>query len=391
MPTRLYYTTSAAPISPTPDAGWNDTTGMVRRLADIVQAAATEQVTVSYAVTGPTYTCTVQLVSPPLAAQTISGSVSVVSRGRENTINANVNKRARSVRVVSGDGLTVRGTLNAWAATASTTELSATTLQGQQHASAAAITSVVCQAGDRIVVEVGYGVGTSGTTPQGIMEWGGTGTDHANANSDVTGTVPWVEFSGTITWLSPSSVTLTPAAASFSAPSTTPVPQPVTVALIPATATFTAPAVTPSGGGAASVTLTAATASFTAPAVTGVPQSVTVPLVPATAVFSARPVTATPGPVTAALVSATAVFSARPVTAQPGPVTTTLAPALATFMAPALAPESAAAKPLAHMSQVDRQPTRTSGVDRVPATMYTGPAAQPALAGTDRPAAQMEA
>lgn len=201
MATRLYYVANTAPpISPAFDAGWNSTTGAVRRMAAVTQDAATEQSTVNIGATGPSYTCQVQLVSPPLTAQTITGAVTVISRGRENTANANVNKRARSVRVVSGDGLTVRGTLNAWAATTSTTELSANTLQGQQHALNASLTSVTCQDGDRLVIEIGYGVGTSGTSPQGLMEWGGTGTDHGTGNSDVTGSVPWVEFSADLTF-----------------------------------------------------------------------------------------------------------------------------------------------------------------------------------------------
>ncbi len=207
MATRFYYVANTAPpVTPAFDGGWNSTTGAVRRLMDVAKAATTEQSTVSIGTTGPTYTCQVQLVSPPLAAQTISGTVTVISRGRENTTNANVNKRARSVRVVSGDGLTVRGTSAAWAATTSTTELSGTTLQGQQHALTAALTSVTVLDGDRLVVEVGYGVGTSGTSPQGLMEWGGTGTDHGTANADVTGSVPWIEFSQDLVFQSAATV-----------------------------------------------------------------------------------------------------------------------------------------------------------------------------------------
>lgn len=140
-----------------------------------------------------------------------------------------------------------------------------------------------------------------------------------------------------------------------------------------------------------SVTLTPATATFSAPAVVPVPQPVTVTLTPATASFSARPVTAAPGPGAVTLVPATAVFSARPVTATPGPVTVPLVPATATFTAPAVVPDSGTVKPLGHMSEVDRQPTRTSGVDRAAATMYPGTTAPPAMAGTDRSAATMEA
>lgn len=209
MATRLYLVASTAPsISPTFDAGWTSTTGAVRRMMATTQAATTEQVTSDIGATGPAYTLSGQFVSPPLAAQAITGTTTITTRGRELASTDNVNKRARSVRVYSSDGATLRGTLSAWAATSSITELSATTLQGQATATVAALTSVTCQAGDILVVELGYGVGTSGTTPQALMEWGGTGTDHANNNSDTTGSVPWVEFSQDLTFQSgPATVT----------------------------------------------------------------------------------------------------------------------------------------------------------------------------------------
>jgi len=52
--------------------------------------------------------------------------------------------------------------------------------------------------GDIIVVEIGLGESAAGTTPNYNSELGGIGTDHANANSDVTGSVPWVEFSANL-------------------------------------------------------------------------------------------------------------------------------------------------------------------------------------------------
>lgn len=203
MATRLYMVANTAPpITPDIDA-WTSTTGAVRRMLDTAKAATTEQLQVDIPATAGQSGLVAQFVSPPLAAQTISGTVTVTFRGRELATTDNVNKRWRSVRVVNSAGVTV-ATLDTLVATASTTELSGTTIQGQAHASASGFTSYACAAGDRLLVAIGYGTSAGGTTPQVLCEWGGAGTDHANANSDVTGTVPWVEFSQNLVWDTPS-------------------------------------------------------------------------------------------------------------------------------------------------------------------------------------------
>jgi hypothetical protein len=144
-----------------------------------------------------------QLVSDPLDAQTITGgTVTVVMRGRELAATDNVNKRWRKVYVVSNDGSTVRGTLVSMAASASTTELG-TSLAGTVMALNAGTGTLAVSAGDRIVVEVGYGMDATGTTPQADMVIGGNGTDHTTTEGDTTGTVAWVEFSQTLTFQSP--------------------------------------------------------------------------------------------------------------------------------------------------------------------------------------------
>lgn len=198
MATRLYFVATTAPaISPPFDAGWSSTADVVRRTLATSQAATTE--TLAGSVANTATSLAVQLVSPPLTAQTISGTFTLVSRGRELATTDNVNQRWRSVRVYSGDGATLRGTLNSYAVTGSTTEL-ATSLTGQPHAVNGSLTSVVCQAGDVIVVEVGYGLSATGTTPQWEMVLGGAGTDHTTSVNDATGSVPWVEFSANLVW-----------------------------------------------------------------------------------------------------------------------------------------------------------------------------------------------
>jgi hypothetical protein len=200
--TKLYFeATTAAPITTGPHGAWETTAAMRRRKLRVGQQAATEEnVAFSIGADANSNACAFQLISDPLeGAQTISGTYNLVTKGNEVAGTDNVNKRWRGLYVVSGDGATLRGTLDALAATASTTELtSGGSGTGQSHAVNGGLTSVNALDGDRIVVEIGYGVGTSGTTPQADMIIGGSGTDHANANNDATGTVPWMEFSANL-------------------------------------------------------------------------------------------------------------------------------------------------------------------------------------------------
>jgi hypothetical protein len=200
--TRLYgVANTAAPVSPAFDSGWLSTTGSVRRGMSLTKAATTETVAGQAIASGAgNNALAFQLVSDPLDAQTITGgTVTVIMRGRELATTDNVNKRWRKVYVVSNDGSTVRGTLVSMAASASTTELG-TSPAGTVMALNAGTGTLAVSAGDRIVVEVGYGLSSTGTTPQADMVIGGNGTDHTTTEGDTTGTVPWVEFSQNLTF-----------------------------------------------------------------------------------------------------------------------------------------------------------------------------------------------
>lgn len=195
MATRLYMVAnSTPPVTPDKDA-WTQTTGSVLRMMSLTKDAAVETLgPLAMPANGGERGLVAQFVSPPLEAQTLTGTVSIVFRAREHSTQDNVNKRWRSVRVINSAGVTVF-TMDTLVATTSTTELSATTIQGQVHANGSGFTSYTCAAGDRLLVAIGYGTSAGGTTPEVTCEWGGTGTDHAVANSDTTGTVPWIEFS----------------------------------------------------------------------------------------------------------------------------------------------------------------------------------------------------
>lgn len=204
MATRLYgIANTAAPISPTPDAAWQSTTGFVSRSLSLVKDATTEtRAAVTVTSGANNETLAFQLISNPLDAQSVSGTVTIITRGRELAGTDNIGARARGIRVVSGDGTTVRGTCLAQGFHSVTTELG-TTIAGYPAANAQAISSVSAQAGDRLVVEIGYGMTTTGTSPQYDMVIGGNGTDHGTGEADATGTVPWIEFSANLTFQAP--------------------------------------------------------------------------------------------------------------------------------------------------------------------------------------------
>ena len=205
MATRLYgVATTAAPITPAFDANWQDVTGAARRGLSLSKDAATEtRAAVAVTSGAGNETLGFQLISDPLEAQTITGTVTLVTRGRELANTDNIALRMHSIRVVSNDGTTYRSpNLIAFGSGTLTTELT-NALAGRVHLNVVAVSSVSAQAGDRLVVEIGYGMNTTGTTPQYDMVIGGNGTDHTTTDGDTTGTVAWVELSQNLAFQAP--------------------------------------------------------------------------------------------------------------------------------------------------------------------------------------------
>lgn len=132
-----------------------------------------------------------KFVGPPLAAQTITGSLTTVVLGR-STLGTD----------------TGRGYIHVWATQGSTDALRATIVSndfdaaltwdaasaGRQMDSTA--TSTVVQAGDRIVVEIGVSRNAATATTCGVYR-GGTGADLAVGGTS-TATPGWVEFLQTL-------------------------------------------------------------------------------------------------------------------------------------------------------------------------------------------------
>ncbi len=200
MATRLYFTSAQAILTPSTDVSWEGTAGFVRRVlspdrvrtefASSAHSKATSSTTYDGAIA--------QFVTPPLSAQTVSGNVKAVIRALESAV-GNDMRAQMLIRIIGWDGVTFRGTLLAHDASALTSEF-ATTLTNRKFplnwtAPGAALTPVACQAGDRIVVEVGYRSHVATTAISGTLEFGDqSATDLAEDEVGTTQDNPWIEF-----------------------------------------------------------------------------------------------------------------------------------------------------------------------------------------------------
>lgn len=193
---------TAAPVSPAYDASWNITTGALRRkliaLPDLQGLQLSLQNETNPAAHNGLFE---QYVSDPITTgKTISGTFKM--SGSIRTSAAGTFMRA-VVRVVSGAGTTVRGTLFSGNSPVEVNVGSAMVtriVEGE-------MTPIVAQAGDRIVVERGFFF--SNTTSSSVQTIAIRGApNHLMDDSPISGTnssfsaswSPWVEFSQDDIW-----------------------------------------------------------------------------------------------------------------------------------------------------------------------------------------------
>jgi len=190
--TRFYLPSSgAAEVSPPFDAAWDDTASadrmrcVTRRLGTAMTDKTIDGAWVTYGI------CNRQYVSDPIAAQTISGTVKGQLRGYEESTNTDAYSSI-VIKVVSNDGSTVRGTL--LAKTDGSNEYPTGTLTNRYTPASTAISSVVAESGDRIVIEVGW---QKGWRRRMVTQSFGdnSGTDLAENETETNANNPWIEFS----------------------------------------------------------------------------------------------------------------------------------------------------------------------------------------------------
>ena len=196
--TRLYLPSTGTPAldGVAYDSGWEKTTNVVRR------PASTEKTFTSMATVNPGYAGTTgndglaaQFIFGPIAEQTISGHVKAQIIVTEGAFLSDYYPQI-SVRVVSGDGLTVRGTLLGFPSFG--TEFASTAINKTWPSTA--LTPVAASAGDYVVIEVGYRWTSGFSSAAETLRFGDNGSaDLPEDEVSTDGTLnPWVEFDSLI-------------------------------------------------------------------------------------------------------------------------------------------------------------------------------------------------
>ena len=142
--------------------------------------------------------CRLQFVSPPIAAATITVQTIKMQIRCSETNAQNQMFVALSVRVVSLDGTTVRGTV--LDVTRDNLEMVLTTLTNRQFT--ATTSSVVASENDRLIFEIGMGGDPTDELSAGhdsrVNVGDDSGTDLAEDNGTTTANNPWIELSDTL-------------------------------------------------------------------------------------------------------------------------------------------------------------------------------------------------
>lgn len=219
MATRFYFTAStAADVSPTYGSagGFTLTGSEVRRKMVATKGSSAIAVGSTISFGQADYGLDRQYVSEPLAAQTILGTAtaSMQLMVREFSTANNVDYVVIALYVVSNDGSTVKETLLNFAGygTVGTefinnatcrncTVITGATWDFGTNGSAGGGNDYNIEDGDRLVLEIGYGLSTSlGTTPQAAAKWGENATDLPVDDTQTTDGAPWFEISQTLTF-----------------------------------------------------------------------------------------------------------------------------------------------------------------------------------------------
>jgi len=204
MATRFYFDrANPAAVSPAIDAGWDYIDEFVRRRLrypkEGILAPNVGSLIGSWSNTAGTKALDRQHVSDPIGAQTISGTVKMQLQVAEQNVVDNVDQIILSIRVFSGDGSTLRGTLLSIGSYGPTSEFNVTQ-RNKTGADGDTLSSLAVENGDRLVVEVGYSNSTTADGPNAQARWGDNATDCPEDETTTATRAGWVEFSQDITF-----------------------------------------------------------------------------------------------------------------------------------------------------------------------------------------------
>lgn len=200
MASRFYFPAStSADVSPAFDAGWSNTSQGVRRRLVLQKGTSSiaDGTTSNLPGAANRQRLDRQYVSDPIAAQTITGTLKMQLLVRESNADDNVDQLFLSVRVVSNDGSSFRGTLLSLGNYGPTTEYQ-TSQRNKKGADGDSLASVSAQDGDRIVVEIGHNNSTAGTSPSATARYGENATDLPEDETTTSDGAGWIEFSNEI-------------------------------------------------------------------------------------------------------------------------------------------------------------------------------------------------
>lgn len=207
MATRIYFPSSGAPaVSPAYAAGWGATGSAARRPASrtrsgtaMANASAAETSAAAIDVLVRQY-----VLGDALAAQTITGTIKGVFLALESASNADMRAQI-VVKVVSSDGSTLRGTLIDFDAGALSSEFEAVSAGSRffPRGGAVSVAAVTAQAGDLLVVEIGYRAHNITTASKsGTLTFGDdNANDLAETEAILPARNPWLELSQTLTFV----------------------------------------------------------------------------------------------------------------------------------------------------------------------------------------------
>lgn len=209
MATRFYMEAEGAgapSVSPAFDAGWEQT-GEATRLKLVRKQALTTVSTIAPSgnrtvpITTTQDILCQQFVGPPMRPQNISGTFSLILKANTSATTTNTTL-AVVVRVVSQDGVTSRGTLFSNFSQDAALIVPGATNGQTVIVNAQAITPLITQPGDRIVIEIGANAAApsgSGTYVMLTGDSAGVTNDFALTSGTTGSGNPWAEFSQNLT------------------------------------------------------------------------------------------------------------------------------------------------------------------------------------------------
>lgn len=208
MATRFYLASSGtAAASPAVAGAWEQSASIFVRMptSTTKQNTALTDFTDAFGPASTGQTCWCQWISDTLDVdQSIaSATADIVVRGAEAAASNNL-YLAFNVRVISGDGSTVRGTLAHKGTNTGGSEYGTATRT--RIWAAVPLSTVNALAGDRICIEIGFHGESPIAGASGTLRFGDptAGTDHALTTNLPNDDVPWFEISQTLTFGTPS-------------------------------------------------------------------------------------------------------------------------------------------------------------------------------------------